>query len=74
MYVMYVKEVPNWIINNIKKLQAWSEGMRFRSVERMENDVKSLFVCLFSSHSRIYHSYGDITITGESQILTYARH
>ena len=37
-----------------------------------------LFVCLFvwnlSSHSRIFHSYGDVTITGEGlQILTYAR-
>ena len=38
-----------------------------------------LFVCLFvrglSSHSRIFHSYADVTITGEGlQILTYARH
>ena len=38
------------------------------------------FVCLFVcmgliSHPRIYHSYGDVTITGEGlQILTYARH
>ena len=35
-----------------------------------------LFVCLgFSSHSRIFHSYGNVTFTGEGlQILTYARH
>ena len=38
-----------------------------------------LFVCLFdwrlSPHSRILHSYGDVTITCEGlQILTYARH
>ena len=39
-----------------------------------------LFVCLFvylglSSHLRIFHSYGDVTIAGEGlQILTYARH
>ena len=36
-----------------------------------------VFVCLgFSSHSRdIFHSYGDVTITGEGlQILTYALH
>ena len=38
-----------------------------------------LFVCLFlrslSSLSRIFHSYGDVTIAGEGlQILTYARH
>ena len=38
------------------------------------------FVCLFvylglSSHLRIFHSYGDVTIAGEGlQILTYARH
>ena len=37
-----------------------------------------LFVCLFvclslSSHSRIFHSYEDVTIEGEGlQILTYA--
>ena len=32
------------------------------------------FVCLdFSSHSRIFHSYGDVTIAGEGMhILTYA--
>ena len=39
---------------------------------------KKLFVCLIlwslSSHSRIFHSYVDITIAGEGlQILTYAR-
>ena len=38
-----------------------------------------LIVCLFvlslSSHSSIFHSFGDITIAGEGlQILTYARH
>ena len=40
------------------------------------------FVCLFvylfvflSSHSRIFHSHGDVTITSEGlQILIYARH
>ena len=39
----------------------------------------SVIVCLFawgfSSHSRIFHSYGDVTITGEGlQILPNARH
>ena len=40
----------------------------------------SLFVCLFvfwslSSHSIIFHSYGDVIIAGEwLQILTFARH
>ena len=37
-----------------------------------------LFVCLFvwslTSHSRIFHSYGGVTITGGLQILTCARH
>ena len=34
-----------------------------------------LFVCLLSSHSRTFHSFEDVTITGEElQILTYARH
>ena len=38
-----------------------------------------LFVCLFvwglSFHSRIFQSFGDVTITGEGlQILTYTRH
>ena len=28
-----------------------------------------------ASHSRIFHSYGDVTIAGKGlQILTYARH
>ena len=35
----------------------------------------SLFVWSLSSHSRIFHSYGDVTIADEGlQILTYARH
>ena len=34
-----------------------------------------LFVWGFSSHSRIFQSYGDVNITGDGlQILTYARH
>ena len=34
-----------------------------------------LLILGLSSHSRIFHSYGDVTITGEGlQILTYARH
>ena len=39
--------------------------------------ASNFFVCLLSflSHSRIFHSYGDISIAGEGlQILTYARH
>ena len=34
-----------------------------------------LFVCGFTSYSRIFHSYGGVTITGEGlHILTYTRH
>ena len=37
--------------------------------------LKDLFVCCLLSRSRIFHSYGDVTIAGEGlQILTYARH
>ena len=36
--------------------------------------VSCLIVWGFTSHSRIFHSYGDVTIIGEMlQILTYAR-
>ena len=35
----------------------------------------NLFVWGFSFHSRIFHSYGEVPITGERlQILTYAQH
>ena len=34
-----------------------------------------LFVWGYTSHSRIFHSYGEVTITGKRlQIFTYARH
>ena len=34
-----------------------------------------LFVCGFSSNSRIFHLYGDVTIASEElQILTFGRH
>ena len=37
--------------------------------------IVCLFVWSLSSHSRIFHSYGDVSITGEGlQILTYSRH
>ena len=36
---------------------------------------KRLFAWCFSSHSRIFHSHGDVTIAGdELQMLTYAQH
>ena len=34
-----------------------------------------LFVCSYRSHSRIFHSYGDVTVIDQKlQILTYFRH
>ena len=37
--------------------------------------TNEMFVWGFSSHSRMFHSYGDVTMTGEGlQILTYTRH
>ena len=39
------------------------------------SDKVCLFVWGFSSHSRIFNSYGDVTFAGEGlQILTYAQH
>ena len=46
----------------------------FNSLNRVYNLSIYLFVCL-EPHSRIFHSFGDVTIAGEVlQILTYARH
>ena len=43
-------------------------------VETGQTKVFCLLICLWS-HSRIFHSYGDVTIAGEGlQILTYGRH
>ena len=40
-----------------------------------DRGLSDLFVWGFSSHSKIFHSFGDVTITsGGLQILTYARH
>ena len=44
--------------------------------EESKHEFKKWRVCWrFSSHSIIFHSFGDVTIAGEGlQILTYARH
>ena len=43
--------------------------------KRKDRVTVCLFELDFSSQSRIFHSYGDVTITGEGlQNLTYARH
>ena len=44
-------------------------------VKKVSATFLRLFVCLCSSQWRIFHLYGDVTITGEGlQILTYTRH
>ena len=53
--------------------------MGYKQIIRKDSCRYSTFIYLFiwslSSHSRIFHSYGDVTIAGEGlQILTYARH
>ena len=41
---------------------------------RYTNQIVCLFVCGFSSHSIIFHSYGYVTMTSEGlQILTYTQ-
>ena len=56
----------------------WIDHVRLTNVyQNEEQSPKSplLFVWSLSSHSRIYHLYGDVIIAGEGlQILTYARH
>ena len=65
------------------QMQRWSELHRmWKNIadslyKTLHQNVKEIlcfdFACL--SHSRIFHSYGDVTTTGEGlQILTYARH
>ena len=54
-------------------LQFWTILIKFLV---LKINVVCFFVCLlFSSHSRIFHSYGDVTITEEGlQFFSYARH
>ena len=41
----------------------------------LEENYICVFVWGFSSQTIIFHSYGDVAVTGEMlQILTYARH
>ena len=56
------------------------EGFKSKNSSTAAPSDMFLLVCLFvcvglSSHSRIFHSYRDVTITSEElQMLTYARH
>ena len=54
----------------------WVNGIQI--VQMQQRAIYKVFVCLFvwslSSHSRIFHSYGDVGIACEGlQISTYAR-
>ena len=72
------------LLNTIYKLALESLAIRFFSdkvihLYQIGLISNRLFVCGvfcgFSYNLRIFHSYGDVTITGEKlQILTYARH
>ena len=66
-------------LNNISFLIGYVSCRHLSSFndEVLIDACRRLFVCLFvcSTHSRIFHSFGDATITGEGlQILTHARH
>ena len=70
------------VIAKVKVSDRMTEGQNDRQDKNnMPPDLRSrghkndwLIVYCLSSHSRIFHSYGDVTITGERlQILTYTR-
>ena len=72
---------------SVSRFLTGHEKERRETIEIFLTDVRLFFtnvlltgiVCMFIwslwSHSRIFHSYGNVTIAGEElQILTYARH
>ena len=65
-------------LTRIYTLKCWNSFL-FCSFTTQRSELSlNKFVCLFggfSSHSRIFHLYGDVTIAGEGlQVLTYVRH
>ena len=82
-YQVKVLQVNTWVASYLIKLyMRWLQRIWYIELFFYKNKwilLTSRYVCLFvlglSSHSRIFHSYGDLTITVEGlQILTYARH
>ena len=68
-----ITEVPCYSRCGTRKIPPCSKAIIAEQCNIFERDV--LLVLSFSSHSRIFHSFGDVTITGEGlQILIYARH
>ena len=64
------------LLSLIKKCNPLSQ---LQFIVMVTMDTLAMSICLFvwslSSHLRIFHSYGDVTIAGEGlQILTNARH
>ena len=53
-----------------------SNGSKWNQLQKISHCVETLIVCSgFSSHSRIFHSFGNVTIAcGRMQILTYPQH
>ena len=77
--IYYGKKTRSHLYRCLLDIQTWNvSSRRFMQNSYLMRPL-SLIVCLcfggFSSHSQIFHSYGDVTIAGEGrQILTYDRH
>ena len=62
-------------LQSFKGKDALSRWENLSQRGRKQSTTLFLFSLRLSSHSSIFHSYGDVTITGEGiQFLTYARH
>ena len=71
MEELYKNKISSTVVAHVKG-GWWAEGKL-----KMEYLFRRVFFFVwgFSSHLRIFHLYGDVTIAGEGlQILTYARH
>ena len=83
---IYVFSIPghklkNWVyINDVQMMKRSTKILNFMMVNFFKNSLLycwvyiKQFVWVISSHSRMFHSYGDFAITGQRlQIFTYAR-
>ena len=70
MYLFRNQGILNIIVFTIPHFWYWLRPITWQCLH-----LSYLLVWSLLSHSRIFHSYGDVTITGEGlQIWTYARH
>ena len=68
-------KIGSWVGDQFKFQTVYKVNMRFAGLSWLLLLIFFLFVWCFTSHWRIFHSYGDVTIIGEGlQILTYTRH